>query len=55
MCSLLAYIFVFPNKNFQDPVCGSAHCALASYWRKKLGKCDFVALAVLTHSSKHND
>ncbi|WMV47161.1 hypothetical protein MTR67_040546 [Solanum verrucosum] len=45
MCSLLAYIFVFPNKNFQDPVCGSAHCALASYWRKKLGKCDFVALA----------
>ncbi|XP_027767725.1 uncharacterized protein LOC107031468 isoform X4 [Solanum pennellii] len=29
----------------EDPVCGSAHCALAPYWRKKLGKCDFVALA----------
>ncbi|KAG4968536.1 hypothetical protein JHK87_034187 [Glycine soja] len=26
-----------------DPVCGSAHCALASYWSKKLGKCDFNA------------
>ncbi|XP_070024723.1 uncharacterized protein [Nicotiana sylvestris] len=29
----------------EDPICGSAHCALAPYWRKKLGKCDFVALA----------
>lgn len=29
----------------EDPICGSAHCALALYWRKKLGKCDFVALA----------
>jgi PhzF family phenazine biosynthesis protein len=29
----------------EDPVCGSAHCALASYWSKKLGKSDFVALA----------
>nr|XP_016482624.1 PREDICTED: uncharacterized isomerase BH0283-like isoform X5 [Nicotiana tabacum] len=29
----------------EDPVCGSAHCALAPYWRKKLAKCDFVALA----------
>jgi len=27
----------------EDPVCGSAHCALAPYWSKKLGKCDFVA------------
>ncbi|TKY48583.1 catalytic protein [Spatholobus suberectus] len=27
----------------EDPVCGSAHCALASYWSKKLGKCDFNA------------
>ncbi|KAG8389367.1 hypothetical protein BUALT_Bualt02G0221900 [Buddleja alternifolia] len=27
----------------EDPVCGSAHCALASYWSKKLGKCDFIA------------
>ncbi|XP_031100031.1 uncharacterized protein LOC116004211 isoform X2 [Ipomoea triloba] len=23
----------------EDPVCGSAHCALAHYWHKKLGKC----------------
>ncbi|GLT54514.1 hypothetical protein SLA2020_277060 [Shorea laevis] len=29
----------------EDPVCGSAHCALAPYWSKKLGKCDFVANA----------
>ncbi|XP_042007150.1 uncharacterized isomerase BH0283-like [Salvia splendens] len=27
----------------EDPVCGSAHCALVPYWSKKLGKCDFVA------------
>ncbi|XP_075639800.1 uncharacterized protein LOC142611601 isoform X2 [Castanea sativa] len=27
----------------EDPVCGSAHCALAPYWSKKLGKCDLVA------------
>ncbi|MED6161606.1 hypothetical protein PIB30_062414 [Stylosanthes scabra] len=27
----------------EDPVCGSAHCGLASYWSKKLGKCDFNA------------
>ncbi|KAL4338584.1 hypothetical protein AHAS_Ahas12G0224800 [Arachis hypogaea] len=27
----------------EDPVTGSAHCALASYWCKKLGKCDFNA------------
>ncbi|XP_009625776.1 uncharacterized protein [Nicotiana tomentosiformis] len=29
----------------EDPVCGSAHCALTPYWHKKLGKCDFVALS----------
>lgn len=29
----------------EDPVCGSAHCALAPYWSQKLGKCDFVAHA----------
>ncbi|XP_012836102.1 PREDICTED: phenazine biosynthesis-like domain-containing protein 2 [Erythranthe guttata] len=28
---------------YADPVCGSAHCALAPYWSKKLGKCDFIA------------
>lgn len=27
----------------EDPVTGSAHCALAAYWAKILGKCDFVA------------
>lgn len=27
----------------EDPVCGSAHCALAHYWSKKLGKCDLMA------------
>ncbi|KAI4377663.1 hypothetical protein MLD38_015254 [Melastoma candidum] len=27
----------------QDPICGSAHCALAPYWSKKMGKNDLVA------------
>ncbi|MED6194107.1 hypothetical protein PIB30_025492 [Stylosanthes scabra] len=27
----------------EDPACGTAHCALASYWSKKLGKCDLNA------------
>ncbi|KAL9239225.1 hypothetical protein vseg_013565 [Gypsophila vaccaria] len=34
----------------EDPVCGSAHCALAVYWSKKLGKCDFVAYAASPRS-----
>ncbi|KAK9756131.1 hypothetical protein RND81_01G075600 [Saponaria officinalis] len=46
----------------EDPVCGSAHCALAVYWSKKLGKCDFVAYAasprsgiVRLHLDEQND
>ncbi|KAL1225092.1 hypothetical protein V5N11_033508 [Cardamine amara subsp. amara] len=27
----------------EDPVCGSAHCALAHYWSVKMNKCDFLA------------
>ncbi|MCI0638060.1 MAG: PhzF family phenazine biosynthesis protein [Gemmataceae bacterium] len=27
----------------EDPVTGSAHCCLAGFWRKRLGKTDFVA------------
>jgi len=27
----------------EDPVTGSAHCKLADYWHKKLGKTEFVA------------
>lgn len=27
----------------EDPVTGSAHCALASYWSQKLGKTEFMA------------
>lgn len=27
----------------EDPVCGSAHCKLADYWQKKLGKTQFLA------------
>ncbi|GMP91065.1 hypothetical protein CsSME_00041923 [Camellia sinensis var. sinensis] len=34
----------FPKSGIkEDPVTGSAHCALAGYWSKKPGKCDFVA------------
>lgn len=29
----------------EDPVCGSAHCALAPYWSQKLGKLELVAHA----------
>ena len=35
---------------FRAPVCGNAHCALAPYWSKKLGKCDFVAYQVFSPS-----
>lgn len=34
----------------EDPVCGSAHCALAFYWSKKLGKTDFIAYAASPRS-----
>ncbi|XP_013719326.2 uncharacterized isomerase BH0283 [Brassica napus] len=27
----------------EDPVTGSAHCALAHYWSSKMNKCDFLA------------
>src|SRR5262245_19180451 len=27
----------------EDPVCGSAHCCLVNFWRKRLGKSEFVA------------
>jgi PhzF family phenazine biosynthesis protein len=27
----------------EDPVCGSAHCCLGDFWRKRLGKTEFVA------------
>jgi PhzF family phenazine biosynthesis protein len=27
----------------EDPVTGSAHCCLAGFWRKRLGKSEFVA------------
>jgi PhzF family phenazine biosynthesis protein len=27
----------------EDPVTGSAHCCLGDFWRKRLGKCEFLA------------
>jgi len=27
----------------EDPVCGSAHCCLGPFWRKRLGKTEFIA------------
>jgi predicted PhzF superfamily epimerase YddE/YHI9 len=27
----------------EDPVTGSAHCCLGDFWRKRLGKAEFVA------------
>ncbi|KAL7599568.1 hypothetical protein Lser_V15G27318 [Lactuca serriola] len=36
--------FFCPNYGIdEDPVTGSAHCALAAYWNDKLEKCDFAA------------
>lgn len=43
---ILCHLFLSLSHIYQDPVCGSAHCALAPYWSQKLGKCDFVAHAV---------
>ncbi|XP_050237955.1 uncharacterized protein LOC126687438 [Mercurialis annua] len=34
----------------EDPVCGSAHCVLALYWGKKLGKCDLMAYQASSRS-----
>ncbi|XP_021760158.1 uncharacterized protein LOC110724987 [Chenopodium quinoa] len=34
----------------EDPVTGSAHCALAYYWSKKTGKSDFTAYAASSRS-----
>ncbi|KAI0530827.1 hypothetical protein KFK09_000375 [Dendrobium nobile] len=31
------------NGDLLDPVCGSAHCALAPYWSRKLGKNNLMA------------
>ncbi|XP_057535541.1 uncharacterized protein LOC130813711 [Amaranthus tricolor] len=43
--------FFAPNFGIdEDPVCGSAHCALAVYWSKKLGKCDLHAYAASPRS-----
>jgi predicted PhzF superfamily epimerase YddE/YHI9 len=30
----------------EDPVCGSAHCALGPYWSQRLGKTDLLAMQV---------
>ncbi|XP_023886603.1 uncharacterized protein LOC111998745 [Quercus suber] len=38
----------------EDPVCGSAHCTLAPYWSKKLGKCDLVAYQASARSGVLN-
>ncbi|KAM3762664.1 hypothetical protein ACB098_01G363600 [Castanea mollissima] len=37
-----------------DHVCGSANCALALYWSKRLGKCDLVAYAASARSGVVN-
>ncbi|KAL7600924.1 hypothetical protein Lser_V15G23015 [Lactuca serriola] len=34
---------IFEDGIDEDPICGSAHCALAAYWSDKLGKFDFLA------------
>jgi len=36
----------------EDPVTGSAHCALIPYWQKKLNKSDFVALQLSQRTGK---
>jgi PhzF family phenazine biosynthesis protein len=34
----------------EDPVTGSAHCCLGDYWRKRLGKTEFVAFQASARS-----
>jgi PhzF family phenazine biosynthesis protein len=36
----------------EDPVTGSAHCTLVPYWKKVLGKSEFVALQVSDRGGK---
>ncbi|XP_052731383.1 uncharacterized protein LOC108326675 isoform X3 [Vigna angularis] len=36
--------------NLLDPITGSAQCALAPYWAKKLGRCDLSAYAASSRS-----
>ncbi|CAN1352797.1 Uncharacterized isomerase BH0283 [Linum perenne] len=38
----------------EDPVCGSAHCALATYWSKKLQKSKFSAFAASPRTGSLN-
>ncbi|KAJ0110820.1 hypothetical protein Patl1_03419 [Pistacia atlantica] len=47
-------VTTFPRFGNVDPVCGSAHCALAPYWSRKLGKNDFVAYAASPRSGVLN-
>jgi PhzF family phenazine biosynthesis protein len=32
----------------EDPVTGSAHCCLGAYWRRQLGKTEFLAFQAST-------
>ncbi|OLN31450.1 Phenazine biosynthesis protein PhzF [Desulfosporosinus metallidurans] len=36
----------------EDPVTGSAHCTLVPYWKKKLGKNEFVVLQLSERGGK---
>ncbi|KAK7822845.1 putative isomerase [Quercus suber] len=48
------YRFFCPKLRInEDHVCGSANCALALYWSKRLGKCDLVAYADPVTGSAH--
>lgn len=38
----------------EDPVCGTAHLGMASYWSKKLGKCDLKAYQTSTRGGVLN-
>nr|XP_023876099.1 uncharacterized protein LOC111988533 [Quercus suber]POE81623.1 putative isomerase [Quercus suber] len=49
------YRFFCPKLRInEDHVCGSANCALALYWSKRLGKCDLVAYAASARSGVVN-
>jgi len=38
--------FFCPGAKLEDPVTGSAHCALAPFWAERLGKTEFTAMQV---------
>ncbi|CAL5427773.1 unnamed protein product [Camellia sinensis] len=53
--TFLVTSLVLKWESMSDIVTGTAHCALAGYWSKKLGKCDFAAYQLCGILNLHLD